>query len=116
MRDDDLRALGATELSRAPLVDAAVRAAFATGAAVRVREQEPLGHTRAPRYVRGKRGVVVRVSLPFELPDLAAHALPAPAEPTYHVELTARELWGPAASAGDAVVVDLWESYLEAAQ
>jgi peptide subunit release factor 1 (eRF1) len=36
MQPDDLRALGATDLRQARLVDAAVRAALATGAAVRV--------------------------------------------------------------------------------
>ena len=33
---------------------------FAVGDAVRVREWHPPGHTRAPRYVQGKRGVIVR--------------------------------------------------------
>ncbi len=88
---------------------------FAQGQRVAVREMHPAGHTRAPRYVRGKRGVVVRVSRPFEFPDLAGHALPAHVEPTYHVEFPARELWGDSAEARGAVVVDLWESYLEAA-
>jgi nitrile hydratase len=87
---------------------------FAAGQRVRVRDVHPAGHTRAPRYVRGRRGVVVRVSRDFEFPDLAGHALPAHAEPTYHVEFEARELWTDAAERASTVVVDLWESYLEA--
>jgi len=89
---------------------------FTAGDAVRVRETHPAGHTRAPRYVRGRRGVVVRVSRAFELPDLAAHALPAHVEPTYHVEFGARELWSDSAEPSTAVIVDLWESYLEPAR
>jgi nitrile hydratase subunit beta len=89
---------------------------FAAGDAVRVRETHPAGHTRAPRYVRGRRGAIVRVSRAFEFPDLAARALPAHAETTYHVEFAARELWSDAAEAGATVVVDLWESYLEPAR
>jgi nitrile hydratase subunit beta len=88
---------------------------FAAGARVVVRERHPAGHTRAPRYVRGKRGVVVRVSPAFEFPDLAGHGLPAHAETTYHVEFPARELWLDAAEEGTSVTVDLWESYLEPA-
>jgi nitrile hydratase subunit beta len=96
-------------------VDAATAPRFAAGDSVLVRDMRPAGHTRLPRYVRGKRGVVVRLSRPFELPDLAGHALPAPAEPTYHVEFEARELWREAAESRATVVVDLWQCYLEAA-
>jgi nitrile hydratase len=90
-------------------------ARFAVGDAVVVRDLHRAGHTRAPRYVRGKRGVVVHVAPPFSLPDVAAHGLPSRDEPTYHVRFEARELWGDAAEANAAVVVDLWESYLEGA-
>jgi nitrile hydratase len=89
-------------------------ARFAAGDAVVVRDLHRAGHTRAPRYVRGKRGVVVHVAPAFSLPDAAAHGLPPRDEPTYHVRFDARELWGEAAEAHAAVVVDLWQSYLEA--
>ncbi len=36
-------------------------------------------------------------------------------EATYHVAFPARDLWGEGAEAGDTVVVDLWETYLEEA-
>jgi nitrile hydratase len=88
---------------------------FAAGDSVRVREIHPAGHTRVPRYVRGKHGVVVRASRAFEFPDLAGHALPAHLEHTYHVEFEAGDLWTDAAERRETVVVDLWESYLEAA-
>src|SRR5439155_20028668 len=46
---------------------------FAVGGMVRVREWHPPGHTRAPRYVQGKRGVVVRIDGAFNFPDFEAH-------------------------------------------
>jgi nitrile hydratase subunit beta len=86
---------------------------FRVGDAVRVRDIQPHGHTRCPRYVRGRRGVVVRVDRPFSLPDLAAHDVRDRREATYAVGFTAADLWG--ASTRDAIHVDLWESYLERA-
>jgi len=81
------------------------------GSAVRVREWHPLGHTRAPRYVQGKRGTVVRLDGVFSVPDVEYHCTGRRTEPTYSVRFEATELWG---EAGDPVHVDLWESYLEA--
>src|SRR5262245_38276616 len=46
---------------------------YAVGSAVRVINAHPAGHTRCPRYVRGKRGTVMRVDGPFRLPDVVAH-------------------------------------------
>ena len=86
---------------------------FALGARVQVREIHPPGHTRVPQYVRGRTGVVVHVAPAFTFPDASAHGLPMRREPTYHVEFSAAALWTEAAEAGDSVVVDLWESYLE---
>jgi nitrile hydratase len=87
---------------------------FAVGEEVVVRTMHPVGHTRVPRYVRGKRGVIVHVAPPFSFPDAAAHGLPQRSEPTYHVRFGARELWADAAENNATVVVDLWESYLGA--
>jgi nitrile hydratase subunit beta len=92
----------------------APRPRFAVGDHVVVRDRRPAGHTRAPRYVRGKRGVVVHVAPPFSFPDSAAHGLGVRTEPTYHVEFDARDLWADAAGRNETVVVDLWETYLEA--
>lgn len=93
--------------------DGSEKPRFVLGARVRVREIHPPGHTRVPQYVRGRTGVVVHVAPPFTFPDASAHSLPTRREPTYHVEFSATELWNEAAEAGDSVVVDLWESYLE---
>jgi nitrile hydratase len=86
---------------------------FGIGHRVRVREWHPAGHTRAPRYVQGKRGVVVRVDGAFSVPDLEAHSDRKRLEPTYSVQFTAYELWGEGGTPGEVMHVDLWESYLE---
>ena len=86
---------------------------YAVGDAVHVRAWHPVGHTRAPRYVQGKCGVVVRLDGVFSLPDVEYHCDQVRMEPTYSVRFEALELWG---TPGDPVHVDLWESYLEPRQ
>ena len=85
---------------------------FAIGDGVRVREWHPLGHTRAPRYVQGKHGTVVRLDGVFSVPDVEYHCDGTREEPTYSVRFESLVLWG---EPGDPVHVDLWESYLESA-
>ena len=87
---------------------------FKPNDSVIARNINPLSHTRLPRYVRGKRGVIVRDYGPFIFPDShAASGYPAP-QHVYSVRFTAAELWGePSGSHTSAVYVDLWDSYLE---
>jgi nitrile hydratase beta subunit len=87
---------------------------FEVGERVRVRDVSHPGHTRCPRYARGRRGVVVRQDGTFLLPDLEV-AGREHQEPTYSVRFDARELWGQQAEAGASVCIDLWQSYLEVA-
>jgi nitrile hydratase len=70
-------------------------------------------HTRLPRYVRDKEGVIHRVHGVYTLPDTNAHGLGANPEPVYAVRFAARELWGDAAAPNQHLYIDLWESYLE---
>jgi nitrile hydratase beta subunit len=86
---------------------------FEIGSTVRVRAWHPAGHTRAPRYVQGRRGVVVRHDGSYSVPDVEAHSDRRRREPTYSVRFTAEELWGEGGAPGAVVHVDLWESYLE---
>ena len=88
---------------------------FVVGDSVVVRNEHPSRHTRCPRYVRGKRGTIVRVDGAFRLPDVAAHRDVPCAEPAYSVRFSTRELWGTAAGATETIHVDLWQSYLEPA-
>ena len=84
------------------------------GQRVRARNLNPAGHTRLPRYVRGKTGCVDRVHGTFVFPDAHAHFQGESAQPVYSVRFEARELWGEAATSPDCVYVDLWEDYLDA--
>jgi len=88
-------------------------ARFAKGARVRARNLNPVGHTRLPRYVRGKAGVVARDWGVFVFPDTNAHHAGAKPQHCYSVSFAARELWGKSASSRDRVYIDLWEDYLE---
>ena len=88
---------------------------FALGDPVRVTEVPPPGHTRCPRYVRGRRGVVVRLDGVHPVPDVEAHHRLVVPEHTYSVRFDATELWGPTADRRATVHVDLHERYLEAA-
>jgi nitrile hydratase subunit beta len=85
---------------------------FVVGDRVRVREWHPPGHTRCPRYVRGKAGTVVRVDGIHSVPDVEAHGTARRHEPTYSIRFEAAELWGDG-QRGASVHVDLWDSYLE---
>ena len=86
---------------------------FAVGERVRVREWHPAGHTRAPRYLQGKRGVVTRIDGAHPLPDVEAHGGAKVLNPTYSVRFTGSELWGEGGDARDSICADLWEYYLE---
>ncbi|MCJ2122679.1 nitrile hydratase subunit beta [Methylobacterium sp. J-077] len=88
-------------------------ARFAVGDAVIARNRHPTGHTRLPRYVRGKQGRVVRVDGAFVFPDTNAYG--AGENPTwlYTVSFTALELWGESGDPGGIVTVAAFEPYLE---
>jgi nitrile hydratase subunit beta len=88
---------------------------FAAGQAVIARDVHPGGHTRLPRYVRGRRGVVARVHPAWVFPDTNAHGQGEQPQHAYAVRFAARELWGDGADARAAIHVDLFESYLEPA-
>jgi len=88
---------------------------FGAGQRVRARNLNPIGHTRLPRYVRGKSGVIARVHGVFVFPDTNAHFRGESPQHLYSVRFEARELWGEGSAATDAVYVDLWEDYLDAA-
>jgi nitrile hydratase len=93
--------------------DADAKARFQVGDPVRARKINPEGHTRLPRYARGRAGVVARHHGIFVFPDTNAHFQGEQPQHLYSVQFTARELWGDAASARDSVYIDLWDSYLE---
>lgn len=100
---------------RAARRDDPVPPSFQVGHSVVVRNLHPTGHTRVPRYVRGRRGAVAIDHGVFVFADSSAAGQGPRPQHVYSVRFTARELWGPDASPRDTVHVDLWDDYLEAA-
>jgi nitrile hydratase beta subunit len=76
---------------------------FKVGQRVRARNLNPAGHTRLPRYARGKLGTVERDHGVFVFPDTNAHFLGENPQHVYSVRFPARELWGEQAAPQDDV-------------
>ena len=84
---------------------------FVIGQEVMVVNRHPIGHTRAPRYTRGRRGTVIHHHGGHIFPD--DHALgDRTGQHLYNVCFDATELWGQDKAGNEQVYVDLWESYL----
>jgi nitrile hydratase len=94
-------------------VEAAPR--FRAGQGVIARNIHPSGHTRLPRYARGRRGVIDRDYGVFIFPDTNAMTRDRRPQHLYGVRFSARELWGPSASTRDSVYVNLWDDHLDRA-
>ncbi|MBQ0822245.1 nitrile hydratase subunit beta [Microvirga sp. HBU67558] len=90
-------------------------ARFAIGDRVRTRNIHPQGHTRLPRYARGKTGVVELVHGTHVFPDANAHGQGEQPQWLYTICFSGRELWGEQADPNISVSIDAWESYLEPA-
>ena len=95
--------------------DVPVAPHFKVSQHVRTRNINPTGHTRLPRYARGKMGTIERDYGVFVFPDTNAEFLGEKPQHVYSVRFTARELWGEQASPRDSVYLDLWDDYLEPA-
>ncbi|MEP4197486.1 MAG: nitrile hydratase subunit beta [Aliishimia sp.] len=72
------------------------------------------GHTRLPAYAAGAVGRVVLYHGTHILPDANAHGFGEAPEPLYAVAFAASELWAAPEHPRDEVVLDAWQSYLEA--
>ena len=86
---------------------------FAPGAVVRVKNVHPTGHTRLPRYVRGRLGVIERDHGAHVFPDSNALYRGENPQTVYTVRFAARALWGDAENPADAIYLDLWDDYLD---
>lgn len=86
---------------------------FSVGDRIRARDTRPSGHTRLPRYARGRAGVVARLHGTHCFPDTNAHGRGENPQPLYSVAFSATELWGSHAPPQDRLFIDLWEDYLE---
>jgi nitrile hydratase len=96
-------------------LDDKVAPKFGLGDRVFTRNDHPIGHTRLPRYARGRRGFIDRDHGVFIFPDTHAMTRDRKPQHCYSVRFAARELWGPGASALDSVYVDLWDDHLDPA-
>lgn len=95
--------------------DVPIEQRFHIGQRVRARNINPQGHTRLPRYARGKIGEIHLHHGVYVFPDTNAHYLGENPQHVYSVRFAARELWGREASPRDAVYIDMWDDYLEPA-
>jgi nitrile hydratase beta subunit len=88
---------------------------FKVGDAVQMHAGDVPHHTRLPRYVRGRRGVIERVHGAHVFAD--AHATGRGEQPhwLYTVAFDAHDLW-PDAQRGVRVSVDAWEPYMQKAR
>jgi nitrile hydratase beta subunit len=90
-------------------------AKFHVGQRVRARNTNPIGHTRLPRYARGKQGMIARDRGVFAFNDSEVQGLGDKPQHLYSVRFAARELWGGDAPESDSVYLDLWDDHLESA-
>ena len=93
--------------------------AFEVGQRVLTRKLNPTGHTRLPRYARGRTGTVVAIRGAHVFADRNATPLGVQPDKTpewlYTVDFTGTELWGEDADPTLTVSIDAWQPYLQAA-
>jgi nitrile hydratase beta subunit len=97
------------------MLTASVMARFTAGQHVRARNMNPDGHTRLPRYARGRTGMIERDQGVQAFADTHVYGRGQNPQHVYSVRFAARELWGEQASVRDSVYIDLSEDYLEPA-
>lgn len=86
---------------------------FQVGQTVWVRNFNPKSHTRAPRYIRGRQGVVVNHHDAHVFADQHAKTGEQVPMHLYCVRFAAEEVWGTEdAESRVALYLDLFESYL----
>lgn len=120
-------AVEAGELPTRAVVDSPVRLEPGPGTAFRAIDRQPrfevadevltvdwnpAGHTRLPRYARGKLGRVVQAYGSCVYPDSNAHHRGEDPQYLYCVQFDGEELWGQDAEPHSKVALDLFEPYL----
>jgi nitrile hydratase len=115
-REDPARADGLANVIRSGLPASRKirhKPRFTVGEKIVTRNLNPHGHTRLPRYARGKRGLIVAYHGAHVFPDTNAHGLGENPQHLYTVRIGMRELWGNDAEPNETALIDLWEGYLE---
>lgn len=111
MKPQNIAAVMAPANPQRPQADVVPR--FTVGDRVQALNIHPTHHTRLPRYLRGREGVIVRHHGTFVFSDTNAHEEGENPLHVYSVQFSARELWGSDDSSRDSVHLDLWDAYLE---
>jgi nitrile hydratase beta subunit len=91
-------------------------ARFKVGDRVRMKNMNPAGHTRLPRYVRGHAGVIEYVRGCHVFPDAVVAGRGEEPHWLYTVAFDGRELWGEGSDPTVKVSVEAWEPYLDQVQ
>ena len=88
---------------------------FQAGDRVIVRAAYPIGHVRAPYYIRGKTGVIERYCGAYANPEELAYARPGlPKQPLYRVRFQQFEIWQTYRGTNDDTVdVEIYQHWLE---
>lgn len=94
--------------------EAARPSLFSKGDRVRAREMHPQGHTRLPRYARGKPGLIEAVHGCHVFADSNAAGRGEDPQRLYTVRFAAKDLFGDEADERHFVHVDCFEPYLVA--
>ncbi len=85
-------------------------------ARVTVSARMPIGHVRAPAYLRGKTGTIERSIRPFPDPERLAYGQPATPVMLHRVRFTMADVWGPAAeNPDDTIDAEIYETWLSEA-
>jgi nitrile hydratase len=91
-----------------------IAARFSVGDAVVARNINPTGHTRLPRYARGRSGIVQANRGVFSFADSNARGDGPCPQHLYTVAFAGEELWSENGRK-DTVLLDLWDNYLDPA-
>jgi nitrile hydratase len=86
---------------------------FFLGQRVRARNSHPSGHTRLPRYARGRCGTITHCHGSHVLADVSAAGGAEVSSPLYTVRFSGEELWGEGGDPRLSVSIDAFEVYLE---
>lgn len=83
---------------------------------VLVRNATPPGHIRTPMFLRGQKGRVVDILGPFANPEELAYGRSGTALTLYRVQFQQVDVWqNYDGDAGDTIIADLYENWLEPA-
>ena len=93
-------------------VDEDVPSRFSVGDVVEIKNINPASHTRLPRYVRGKKGIINRDHGVFIFPDTNAHGKGETPQHVYSVKFTFQELWGKERAENLYLYIDMFDDYM----